>query len=75
MDDLELKQLYRLWVGLSIGIGQVCSGFYGCGVGLFTGQSSVRHSSVKCRLVSGSQWWSLLGFGPSSVLWLTGFLG
>lgn len=32
-DDLELLQLYRFQGGLSIGIGQVRSGFYGCGVG------------------------------------------
>ena len=74
-DDLELVQLYRFYGLSSIGIGQVRSGFYGCLWGSLMRQSSVQHSSVKCRLVFGSQVRSLLGFSPSSVLWLTDLIG
>jgi hypothetical protein len=75
LDEWELVQLYRLQGLSSIGIGQVRSGFYGCWFGSLMRQSSVQHSSVKCRLVLGSQMLFLLGFSPSSVFWLTDLLG
>lgn len=74
-DDLELVQLYRFYGLSSIVIGQVRSGFYGCWFGSLMRQSSVHHSSVKCRLVLGLMGCSLLGFGLSSVSWLTDWIG
>jgi hypothetical protein len=74
-DDLELIQLYQFYGLSSIGIGQVDSGFYGCLFGFLMRQSSVHRSSIRSRLVLGSQWRFLVGFGLSSVSWLTDWIG